>query len=84
MSNRTDTFVILKTEDGMMKVGNNDSIESVKYGTMKMASVACGRTHIIHSHSVLYAPEVAYDLMLLSQAPKKNFEDVIGYGGNEH
>lgn len=77
-------FVALTAEEGMLQVGNHNSIKLLGHGILKIAPLAHVRTHIVHLPSVLYSLQLECIRISLSQAPKKNFKEAIDDDGNEH
>lgn len=77
-------FVTFTAKDGTVKVWNNAYINSRENGTMKLASVDFGQTHIIHLCGIMYACKLAYSLISLSPAWKKEFKIIIDEDKNEH
>lgn len=77
MSNSRENFVTFIEARGSVQLGDNDTITSIRYGNVRMATVTMGVKHILLLRSVLYTPDLMYNLIYISQVSRNNFKVII-------
>lgn len=77
MTNRKENFVSFTSERGTVKVGNDETIQSLGYGKVKVTAIVKGKKRDVVLSHVLYAPDLIYNLISMSQARRNNFRIII-------
>lgn len=84
MANCREFFCEFKPESGTIQVGNNEFIRSEGIGTVKVATVVRGVKKIVVLTDVLLVPEIAYNLISISQARRNGHRIIIDGRRNQN